>query len=296
MKIQHIEPEMPGLELQAKLVAAAKTKLKTAIAQVERYRRDLEKSTGCPIIVKRDAFDLEDEGTLTFAPGPRKSEGKYFIALRPIGAPYEPYVLARLLVQLECEHKDSLAGEPVIFAPNISCIQNTLPHHEASQSEQRKAAVAFGQSLIFSMKELFIESHLAAKIPSLVPLQKMQALFWGHTRAKLVASYYRVPGKTRTARSQANATICAANALQWDHLLKDTKISGYYQHLAIWPRAQTIHGIFQKHFSGSNPGAISQTFKEVCTLLGNPAMIRHHISPVTALKAADTTEISGPVR
>jgi hypothetical protein len=289
MKIKHIEPEIPDRDQQAKLAAAAKTKHKTAMAQVERYRRELEKQTGCPINVKRGAFDLDTDGTMNFVPGPIKSAGKYFIALHPMEAPDETYALARLLVQLEFEHKDCVAGEPVIFTPNTNCIQNTLPHREASQPEQRKSAVFFGNALISFARELFIESHLNAKIPALVPLQKKHALALGGNRADSIANYYRVPGQTRTARNQAFATICAANALQWDHLLQDTKISEYYRQLSIWPSAQTIHGIFKNHFAEAKPGAISRTLKDVCTLLENPDMIRHHNNPVLNMKGGPAT-------
>ena len=283
MKIKHIEPEIPDRDQLAKLAAAAKTKHKTAIAQVERYRCELEKLTGCPIKVKRGAFDLDTDGMLTFVPGKTKPDGNYFIALRSIEPLHEPYVLARLLAQLEFEHKDCLAGEPVIFAPNTSCIQSTLPHREASQSEQRKSATSFGNTLISLTREMFIESHLATKTPALAPLQKRQSLFWGYQRSNYTNMHLQLP--EITPRDQACATICAANALQWEHLLNDTKISEYYRQLSIWPRAESIHGIFKKHFSGSNPGAIGQTIKEVCTLLGNPDMIRHHKSPVLSVKA-----------
>jgi hypothetical protein len=284
MKLQRIKPEPPGREQNAKLVAAAKTNQEKAAAQVEKYRLELEKLTGCPITVERGTLDLDADGTLTFVPGPEKSGGKYHIALRSIGAPEETYALARLLVELEIRHQDSVAGKPVVFAPNINCIQSTLPHHKAGLAEQRKSAETFGNALVCLIREMFIESRLSVKIPALRHQQKQSAQFWGYDRA--------VTENQRTARSRAHSTLCAANALQLDQLLGETKISRYYEPLPCWPRAQAIHGIFQKYFAEDQPGAISQTITEVCAVLGNPEMIQHYSNPVIGLK--DKPANNGP--
>lgn len=285
-------PDVPDLTRLASLYATAETNLKNANAQLERFQKQLEQVVGCPIVVNRNVMGTENNASLRVVeaePGTRH----YEIDLGPIEPPIEAYMLACQLIRLQMEVEDTTAGEPAVFAPIASRIQAQIPQGQAaSLAEQRTLAQEFGQCLIFLPQYMFIDARLREKFPALAPAQEVHALNLEFSRAITVHNHHlpKVGGMTRWSRAYAG--LSGAFALQWDHLLQDSKLAEFYRQLPTWPLSERIHAAYQRHQADSRPGAVSRFISQACTLVGYPDVIRHKLN--TALPMKGKAGIGGP--